>query len=103
VNPGFTKEIVGVTGLEIRKLLELLFEQISRPRYTVRFKWAPGSIAFWDNRSTIHMGPTDIDHLDFARDFFRVTIEGDVPVGTDGRSSESIEGHPFLAAVATAE
>jgi hypothetical protein len=33
----------------------LLSSRISRPRYTVRFKWAAGSIAFWDNRSLIHM------------------------------------------------
>jgi alpha-ketoglutarate-dependent sulfate ester dioxygenase len=26
---------------------------------------------------------------------YRVTIEGDVPLGVDGRLSESVEGEPF--------
>ena len=41
------------------KLLELLFDQIARPEFTVRFRWEPDSIAFWDNRATAHVGPID--------------------------------------------
>jgi taurine dioxygenase len=95
VNPGFTHRIVGVTRDESRHLLAMLFEEISRAAYTVRFRWTSGSVAFWDNRATAHLGPQDIDDLDVARTLHRVTLIGEVPVGPDGRESELIEGEPF--------
>ncbi|WP_433445388.1 TauD/TfdA dioxygenase family protein [Nonomuraea sp. CA-141351] len=38
VNPGFTDHIVGLSALESRRVLELLYGQITRPEYTVRFR-----------------------------------------------------------------
>ncbi len=98
VNPGFTTQIVGFSPRESRHILDLLFEQIGRPEYTVRFKWEPGSVAFWDNRAALHLAPRDYQHLDGDRILHRITLVGDVPVGPDGRSSEALEGEPFLAA-----
>jgi alpha-ketoglutarate-dependent taurine dioxygenase len=95
VNPGFTYRIVGMKRDESRHILALLFEEITRAAYTVRFRWEPGSVAFWDNRATAHLGPQDIDHLDDSRTLHRVTLTGEVPVGPDGRESELIEGEPF--------
>jgi alpha-ketoglutarate-dependent taurine dioxygenase len=95
VNPGFTYRIVGVKRDESRRILELLFDEITRASYTVRFHWEPGSVAFWDNRVTAHLGPQDIDHLDVARTLHRVTLIGEVPVGPDGLESELVEGEPF--------
>lgn len=98
VNPSFTKHIVGVSPRESRHLLDLLFEQVTQPKYTTRFRWAPGSIAFWDNRAVLHLAPRDFEHLDFERVLHRITLAGDVPTGPDGKPSESIEGDAFLAA-----
>lgn len=70
---------------------------MTRPEYTVRFRWEPGSVALWDNRATAHLAPNDLDHLDVARRLHRVTLIGDVPVGPDGRESELISGKPFAA------
>jgi taurine dioxygenase len=99
VNPGFTDRILDVSPLESRWILEFLFDHISRPEFTVRFKWAPGSVAFWDNRATAHLPPQDLEQVDGSeRVFYRVTLVGQVPVGPDGRESELIEGTPFLAA-----
>jgi taurine dioxygenase len=95
VSPGFTSHIVGASRLESRRILDLLFEEITRPKYTVRFKWEPGSIAFWDNRATAHLGPQDLDHRDVERVLYRVTLVGDVPVGVDGVRSELVAGEPF--------
>ncbi len=95
INPGFTSRIVGVSPDESRHLLDLLFEHVIKPEYTVRFRWEPGSVAFWDNRATSHLGPQDIDHLDVSRTLHRVTLIGEVPVGPDGRESELIQGEPF--------
>ncbi len=61
------------------------------------FRWQPGSIAFWDNRTTSHLAPRDIYSLDFDRQLYRITLRGDVPMGVDGRISTAIEGEPFEA------
>jgi alpha-ketoglutarate-dependent sulfate ester dioxygenase len=97
VSPSFLKRISGVTPSESRHLLELLWEHVTRPEYTVRFRWQPGSIAFWDNRTTSHLAPRDIYSLDFDRQLYRITLRGDVPIGVDGRPSTAIEGEPFEA------
>jgi alpha-ketoglutarate-dependent taurine dioxygenase len=98
VNPSFTREIVDLAPRESRHILDLLFEQIGRPEYSVRFKWEPGSVAFWDNRAALHLAPRDFEHVDGARVLHRITLVGDVPVGPDGRASESISGAFFGAA-----
>jgi alkyl sulfatase len=74
----------------------LFYDELARPEYTVRFKWEPGSIAFWDNRSTVHLAPRDLT-LDHDRRPYRVTLVGDVPQGPDGRSSVALDGEPFDA------
>jgi taurine dioxygenase len=97
VSPSFLKTIVGLTPRESQHLLELLWEHAVRPEFTVRFKWEPGSMAFWDNRSTAHLAPSDIFDVDFDRQFYRVTLIGDIPVGVDGSPSTAIQGDPILA------
>ena len=95
VTPGFTRSIVGLTKSESDATLGLLFEQIAKPTYTVRFRWQPGSIAFWDNRVTAHLPPTDLKGVEYERVLQRITLAGDLPVGPDGRTSESLEGGRF--------
>lgn len=94
VNPGFTSHILDVSPRESRQLLDLFFEQLTRPEYTVRFRWQPGSVAFWDNRTTAHLAPRDLDD-DTPRTLHRVTLIGDIPVGPDGRESQLVAGQPF--------
>jgi alpha-ketoglutarate-dependent taurine dioxygenase len=98
VSPSFLKSIVGLTPRESQKILEMLWEHITRPEYTVRFKWNEGDIAFWDNRSTVHLAPTDIFESDSDRQLYRVTLVGKPLVGVDGQPSKSIEGVPILSA-----
>jgi alpha-ketoglutarate-dependent sulfate ester dioxygenase len=98
VNPSFTREIVDLSPRQSRHVLDLLFEEIGRPEYSVRFKWEPGSVAFWDNRAALHLAPRDFEHVEGERVLHRITLVGDVPVGPDGRSSESISGEFFGAA-----
>ena len=102
VSPSFLKQIVGLSPRESQLLLELLWEHVTRPEFTVRFKWEAGSIAFWDNRATAHLAPSDIFDLDFDRQLYRTTLVGDVPVGPDGKASVAIEGSPVGAAAAVA-
>lgn len=95
--PNFTKSIVGLTPTESQALLEMLWEHAVRTEYTVRFKWEPGSIAFWDNRSTMHLAPSDIFATDFDRQFYRITLNGEIPVGVDGIPSTRISGRMIEA------
>jgi len=95
VNPSFTREIVDLAPRESRHVLDLLFEQIARPEYAVRFKWEPGSVAFWDNRAALHLAPRDFEHVDGDRILHRITLVGEIPVGPDGRESESLAGDFF--------
>ena len=99
VNPGFVSRIVDVSPQESKLLLELFFNQVTKPAYTTRFRWNNGDIAFWDNRATVHLAPQDLDHLDIERLLYRTTITGDVPVGVDGYRSEVVHGEAFSAEV----
>ncbi|MFD6358082.1 TauD/TfdA dioxygenase family protein [Nocardia tengchongensis] len=95
VNPGFTTRIVGLSPRQSDALLELLYAELADPAYTVRFRWEKDSVAFWDNRATAHLAPSDLDHLDVTRVLYRTTLEGEVPVGVDGEPSRSISGERF--------
>ena len=63
----------GTTGL-----LEYLVAQASIPEYQVRWRWAPGSVAIWDNRCTQHYAV--MDYAPCHRKMDRATIKGDRPV-----------------------
>ncbi len=94
VNGYYLERVAEVSRLESGPLLELLLGQATRPEYTVRFRWEPGDVAFWDNRATMHLAPTDTGQLAQPRVMHRVMLRGEVPVGVDGRPSEPITGPP---------
>ena len=77
VNSLFTTHIEGLTSAESRAILDLLFEHVTTPEFTCRFKWRPHSIAIWDNRSTQHK-PIN-DYFPAHRRLQRITIDGDKP------------------------
>ncbi len=60
-----------------RAIVAELLAQHARPEYTCRFRWEPGSIAFWDNRSVQHYAASD--YFPHRRVLRRVTISGDTP------------------------
>ncbi|MFE2642513.1 TauD/TfdA dioxygenase family protein [Streptomyces nigra] len=92
VNGYYVEQIDGLSRAESAAVLGMLLEQAVRPEYTVRFRWQPGSVAFWDNRATIHLAPSDTAHLDAPRIMHRVMLAGDVPVGVDGTPSQPLTG-----------
>ena len=77
VNAAFTQHIVGMKKLESDALLAHLYSQAAIPEYQCRFRWHPGSIAFWDNRSSQHYAVSD--YWPNVRRMERVTIVGDRP------------------------
>jgi taurine dioxygenase len=77
VNASFTTRIVGMDLDESRSLLAFLTTRAARPEYQVRFRWEPGSVAFWDNRCTQHYAVQD--YWPERRVMERATIVGEVP------------------------
>jgi taurine dioxygenase len=78
VNHAYTIGFEGMTDAESAPLLSFLLEHGHRPEFTCRFRWATGSVAFWDNRSTKHLAVNDAGP--FRRLMRRVQIAGDRPV-----------------------
>jgi taurine dioxygenase len=62
---------------ESQAIVRQLLQQHARPEYICRFNWAPGSIAFWDNRAVQHYAASD--YYPHRRVLRRVTVSGDKP------------------------
>jgi taurine dioxygenase len=77
VNNNFTTRILGITKQESDLLLPYLLQHVQRPDFQVRFRWAPGSVAFWDNRVTQHYAVPD--YSGHRRIMHRVTLTGERP------------------------
>lgn len=77
VNPAHTVRFEGMTEVESAPLLEMLFVHQIRPRFTCRVRWAPGTLAIWDNRQVLHF-PLN-DYQGHRRVMHRITLAGDVP------------------------
>ncbi|MFZ3555956.1 TauD/TfdA dioxygenase family protein [Streptomyces sp. BH055] len=81
----FLQKLTGFNARDSRALIGILQSHVERPENTVRWQWRAGDVAIWDNRATQHYGVDDSDA--HTRTLRRVTIDGDVPVGVDGRRS----------------
>jgi Probable taurine catabolism dioxygenase len=77
VNEGFTTRIEGLTDKESEALLAFLFSHVTKPEFQVRWRWAEGDVAIWDNRVTQHYA--NADYLPQRRIMHRATILGDKP------------------------
>ncbi len=75
VNPGFTRHFEGWTIPESKPLLDYLYEHASNEAFTYRFRWEPGSVAFWDNRATWHYAVNDYQGQ--FRLMHRITLDGE--------------------------
>ena len=80
VNIAFTDYIVGMDKEESDELLNFLYRRAWLPEYQCRFRWAPGSLAFWDNRACQHYAASD--YFPNVRIMERVTVAGDRPYFT---------------------
>lgn len=89
----FVRSFVGLDSHESRVLFEVLQRRITMPENTIRWNWAPGDVAIWDNRATQHRAIDDYD--DQHRLMHRVTLMGDVPVDVYGQASRVISGAPM--------
>lgn len=83
----FVKNFVGLNQADSQRLFAIFQDHITREENVVRWRWQAGDVAFWDNRSTQHRAVADFGLQ--RRTLRRATIQGEVPVGIDGRSSRT--------------
>lgn len=78
VSEGFTTHIDGLDADTSDSLLGLLFRHVTRPEFTLRWRWQVGDVAMWDNRVTQHYAVDD--YRPHRRVMHRATILGERPV-----------------------
>ena len=88
----FVKELQGVSSNDSKQLIRLFHDRITHVDNTVRWRWQEGDVVIWDNRATQHIAIND--YGDAQRIVRRTTIDGDVPVGVDGRLSQALKPTP---------
>src|SRR5881396_2009213 len=79
VNVAHTVRFEGMTEEESAPILKFLYRHQVRPEFTCRFRWQPGSLAFWDNRCAQHNAVND--YAGHRGLMHRITLAGDVPAG----------------------
>jgi sulfonate dioxygenase len=88
-NPTFVERIEELNGKESYHILAFLREHLlNADDLTVRWKWTPGAIAFWDNRIVVHKAtPGGYDVT--LREGKRTAVYGERPF-FDPENSESL-------------
>ncbi|MEY2444827.1 MAG: taurine dioxygenase [Ilumatobacteraceae bacterium] len=79
VNPVYTQRFEDMTVEESQPLLQHLFAHATKAELTCRLRWAPGTLAIWDNRCLLHLAINDYDGS--RRLLHRTTVVGERPVG----------------------
>jgi alpha-ketoglutarate-dependent sulfate ester dioxygenase len=79
----FVRKLLGVSSAESAHLFAMLQDHVTRLENTVRWRWSAGDVVIWDNRATQHKAIDDYGEQ--RRIVRRVTIDGPVSVGIDGR------------------
>lgn len=74
---GHVHYLENMTEEESAPLINYLYNHSQRPDFTCRFRWREGSLAFWDNRCTMHFAIND--YPPGTRVMHRVTVAGDEP------------------------
>ncbi len=96
VNEHFTRRIVEMSFAESNALLAYLCDWSTQERFTVRYRWTPGTIAIWDNRCTQHFVVHDFEG---ERIIQRVTVLGDAPFGEPARWDPFVNARHGAASV----
>ncbi len=79
VDESFTRHIDGMRETESRSIISYLIAHITLPEFQVRFRWTSNTVAFWDNRNTVHYAVADYHPA--HRLMHRITVlKDEVPV-----------------------
>jgi alpha-ketoglutarate-dependent taurine dioxygenase len=85
----FVQRFVGLSQRDSDRLKDIFHDHVTRLENTVRWRWAQGDVAIWDNRATQHYAVADYDE-GVRRVVRRATVHGDIPVGIDGKPSRAM-------------
>jgi taurine dioxygenase len=94
----FVRRLLGVSSADSDHLFAMLQDHVTRLENTVRWRWSVGDVAMWDNRATQHKAIDD--YGEERRIVRRVTIDGPVSVGIDGRHGKRRQSEARAAAAA---
>ena len=94
----FVRRLLGVSSADSVHLFAMLQDHVTRLENTVRWRWSLGDVVIWDNRATQHKAIDD--YGEERRIVRRVTIDGPVSVGIDGRHGKRRDGDAEAAAAA---
>ncbi|HSG87584.1 MAG TPA: TauD/TfdA family dioxygenase [Pseudomonadales bacterium] len=72
-SPTHTTRLAGMHAHESRPLLEWLYLHCTAPEFVTRLRWAPGTVAIWDNRVVQHHALND--YAGARREMWRVIVE----------------------------
>ncbi len=78
-SPTYTTRLEGMTPDESRPILEMLYDHMTRPEFTIRQRWQSGDLLMWDNRAVVHLAVNDYDG--YRRLLHRTTVGSERPVG----------------------
>jgi alpha-ketoglutarate-dependent taurine dioxygenase len=67
----------GMTEAESRPIIDFLLGLATRPEFTCRLRWEPGTLGMWNNPLVLHTAIND--YARYRRVMYRTTIEGSVP------------------------
>jgi taurine dioxygenase len=81
LSPLYAAKVVGLDDADGRRVLRFLHRQIHDPEVQVRWRWAAGDLAIWDETSTCHRALTD--HAPQRRTMRRCTTTGGRPISAD--------------------
>ena len=81
VSEGWTRCIMELPPAQSMHLLALIYDHIKQPQYTMRWRWSPGDVALWDNRTVQHFAVPDYDS---GRFIHRCVTGGERPYGVGG-------------------
>jgi taurine dioxygenase len=73
----FMRSIEGMHPDESVAILTYVRRHVENPNFGVRWSWAPGDLAIWDERCTNHRALSD--HFPANRKMRRCTVDGDRP------------------------
>jgi taurine dioxygenase len=94
----FVRKLLGINSADSARLFAMLQDHVTRLENMVRWRWSTGDVVIWDNRATQHKAIDD--YGDQPRVVRRVTIEGPVSVGIDGRPGKRRNSDAQVAAAA---
>lgn len=81
----YTRRICELGADESDALLRMLFQHQLAPEYVIRWKWHPGDVIMWDQRTTLHRGVRD--YGDVRRHGSRASIDAAPVLPVPGMNS----------------